>query len=342
MDKAASRASVIVGCLVLIQVPSVGQAHHSRVNFRMDTVVEIQGTITRHEYRNPHTFLTLQTTAESGDTEEWLLEANSVSNLRLGGWEADSFSPGERVTVRGNPDRNTNKRMLFVNVIRKSDGAEFVSAALSPGGSSASATAGSTDFSGVWQPDFASRDIAAGFRRADLPMTPKGQTFLDAFDPLDDPALDCEPDSLPMTLLPIYPVEFTRVGDELHMWYEEFDGRRVVHLGTREHPADAEPTLMGHSVGWFEEGVLVIDTTHFTESRWGLGRGAPSGPQKRVVERYSLADNGKRLDLVYTVEDPEYLTEPVTVSGEMFLKPDYEMRAWDCDPGAARRHLSLD
>ena len=99
---------------------------------------------------------------------------------------------------------------------------------------------------------------------------------------------------------------------------------------------------MGHSIGMIDGNVLTVDTTHFTESHWGLGRGAPSGKEKHVIERYRLAADGKRLDVEFTFEDPEYLAESVTESGTMSLVPGYEMEAWEYDMGAARRHLSLD
>ena len=141
--------------------------------------------------------------------------------------------------------------------------------------------------------------------------------------------------------MPIFPVQFSRVADdELHIWYEEFDGRRVIHLGMSEHPANVDPSYMGHSIGSIEGNVLEIDTRHFSETVWGLGRGAPSSDQKVLFERYALSDDGMRLDVEYWVEDSVYLTERVTGSGEMFLKSGYEMQEWDCDPGAASRHIT--
>jgi len=332
--------------VALLAAPSIGYGHHSRTNFRYDTVVELAGTVTAHEYRNPHAYLMLETTTETGEVQEWLLAANSVSNLRRGGWNADTFTVGDSVVVRGNPDRDADKHLLFVDIVTKLDGSVYRSGVLAPGGqdeSSNDARGGSTDFSGVWQPDFSTRNIASGFMAADLPMTEKGQPFLDAYDPADDPALNCEAESLPMTLLPIYPVEFSRVGsDELHIWYEQFDGRRVVHLGLDRRPGDTPPSLMGYSIGSIDGNILTVDTRNFTEDHWGLGRGAPSGLQKHVSERYTLSSDGLRLDVEYTFEDPEYLAEPVTESGFMLLNPGYTMEVWDCDPESARRHLSLD
>ena len=195
------------------------------------------------------------------------MEANAVSSVRSVGWRADTFSVGDQVSVRGFPHREPNRNTLFVDVITKADGSSYRSSGLAPGSFQApeAPVGGSTDFSGVWQPDFASRNVAAGFR----------------------------PDSLPLT-------------------------------------ASAQ-------------AVLVIDTRHFEETVWGLDRGTPSGTQKHLVERYALSDDGMRLDVEYWFEDPEFMTEAVTVSGgEMFLKPGYEFEAWDCDAEAARRHLAVE
>jgi len=341
-----SSIGVAFSSAALLSVPATGFSHHSRANFRFDTVLELTGIVTSHEYQNPHTFLTLEMTTEAGEVQEWLLAANSVSNLRRGGWDADTFAIGESVVVRGNPDRDANKHLMYVDVVMKSDGFVYRSGGLAPGGqdeASNDSSSGSTDFSGVWQPDFSARNIASGFMAADLPMTEKGQSFLNAYDPADDPALNCEAESLPMTLLPIYPVEFSRFGnDEIRLWYEQFDGRRVVHLGLDQHPADTVPTPMGYSIGNIDGNVLTVDTAYFTEDHWGLGRGAPSGLQKHVIERYTLSDDGMRLDVEYTFEDPEFLSRPVTETGFMLLNPGYVMEAWDCDPESARRHLSLD
>jgi len=341
-----TRRRTLIVAATIAALPLICNAHHSRTNFAMDQTVELEGVITEHGYRNPHVYLTLEVTNDAGATEEWLLEANAVSTLRRAGWHGDTFSPGDRVTVRANPEREGGSNLVFVETITKADGSSYRSSGLPPGGrtESTQAAAGSTDFSGVWQPDFASRDIAAGFRPAfHLPLTPAGRAVVGNFDAADDPALDCVPESLPSTILPVFPVQFSRVGDdELHIWYEEFDGRRVVYLGMTEHPANVGPSLMGHSIGQIEGNVLDIETRSFEETVWGLGRGAPSSPEKLLVERYTLSDDGQRVDVEYWFEDSVYMTERVSATGEMFLKPGYDMQEWDCDADAARRHMRLE
>jgi hypothetical protein len=145
-----------------------------------------------------------------------------------------------------------------------------------------------------------------------------------------------------MTLLPVYPVQFSRIGDELHIRYEQFDAERVVYLGMTEHPADTAASHMGHSIGRIDGNVLTIDTAYFTPDNWGLGRGVPSGLEKHVTETYTLSADGSTLDLEYTFEDPEYLVDSVTEAGQLLLNPGYVMEEWNCDIGSARRHLSLD
>lgn len=334
-----------ITAVALLLVTTTSYSHHSRSNFKFDATLELEGTISSFEFRNPHTFLSLEVTDDSGEVQEWLLAGNSIASLKSVGWAADTFAVGEQVKVVGNPDRNEGKRLLFLDVISKLDGSTYASGKIPPGGRPSAAEAeaeGSEDFTGVWQPPFNPRNVATNFQVAKLPMTAKGQPFIDAYDQADDPALDCEADAAPMTVLSVYPMEITRTDNKLYMRYEQFDGRRVVYLRLDEHPADTQATHMGHSIGSIDGNILTVDTRYFTEDRWGLGRGAPSGLEKHVIELYTLADDGLAMAVAFTFEDPEYLTESVTESGSMAFRPGYEVEEWDCDTTAARRHLSLD
>ena len=84
---------------------------------------------------------------------------------------------------------------------------------------------------------------------------------------------------------------------------------RIVYMDGRVPPL-GERRRQGHSVGRWEGDVLVVETTSFADDAWGTARGIPSGPRKRVVERYRLTDGGETLTVDFTLEDPEYLTEP--------------------------------
>ena len=102
------------------------------------------------------------------------------------------------------------------------------------------------------------------------------------------------------------------------------------------------PSLHGYPVGRLEDGVLVVESTNFSDNPWGNGRGVPSGSQKRVVERYRLVDGGRRLRLEYTQEDPEFLSEAVTGAREFLYNPNFEWIDYNCDTTASDRHLTAD
>ena len=76
-------------------------------------------------------------------------------------------------------------------------------------------------------------------------------------------------------------------------------------LDLAEHPADAELTLLVHSIGWWEGETLVIDTVGFTAHRQGLGWGVPSSSRKHMVERLSLTADRRQLLYEFTLEDRE-------------------------------------
>lgn len=83
--RSISRIIAVLVSFVLLSVSAMSYGHHSRSNFRFDVVLELEGTITGYEYRNPHTFLTLETTSDAGEKQEWLLAGNSISSLKRAG-----------------------------------------------------------------------------------------------------------------------------------------------------------------------------------------------------------------------------------------------------------------
>ena len=80
---------------------------------------------------------------------------------------------------------------------------------------------------------------------------------------------------------------------------------RVIRLNTREHaPASIRPWF-GDSVGWYDGGTLVVETTNFPKAQAWFG----SWETLKVTERFTRADKG-RLRYQFTVEDPSVWAEP--------------------------------
>ena len=99
----------------------------------------------------------------------------------------------------------------------------------------------------------------------------------------------------------------------------------------------AAVTHQGHSIGWWESDVLVVDTTHFTDHRSGNARGVRSGSQKHLVERFELNPDRTNLTYRFELDDPEYLAAPVTGELQAAYRPDLDFVPVTCNPEAARR-----
>jgi hypothetical protein len=346
-------------------------AHHSRANFDLDTQIEFQGVITEFSWRNPHTFAKLEVTTESGETKELLMELNSISVLSREGWTRETLKVGDEVTVFANPDRNSSKNLYYSNYFVLPDGNMIASA---PGTAPNSEprqrqqvdqTASSMDFSGIWRSEggrFGSRGGTRGGNRQDngntgaasprtslggqtqavgLPVTALGQAELDAWNVEDTPSFRCISKTPPWLFSGVGAHKIIRESDEkIIIRHEILDVERIIHLGTTEHDTGIEPSHLGDSIAWFDGETLVVDTANFAPAQWGIGSGVSSSAEKHLTERFTLLDDGRRLRLDYTIEDPVYLTEPVSMSQTFSINPDYPWQdEYGCDPEASSRHL---
>lgn len=77
------------------------QAHHSYAMFDGSRLLTVDGTVARMEWRNPHVVLWVyvrSATAGSGH-DLYAFENGSMGMLERLGWNRQSFTEGERVTV---------------------------------------------------------------------------------------------------------------------------------------------------------------------------------------------------------------------------------------------------
>ena len=333
-------------------------AHHSRATFELDKVTELAGMITEFSWRNPHTFATLATTDASGQPVEWLLELPSVTAMRVFGWEPDTLSVGDEVTVVGNRDRDHGKLFLLSNFVVLEDGTEMLTSPpvgpaferlsrpppelVPPGTLPSGPLAAAESIFGTWLKvrSGGSQTLLAGLPgAANLPVTAKGQAAADAFDENENPEFSCTAPTAP-GLLERGAMRIERAGDEVRFSHEFMDAEWTAYLNAGE--VAVQPSHHGHSVATLEYGVLTVETANFTDHHWGNARGIPSGLQKRVVSRFSLVDDDTRLRYEYTLEDPEYLTEAIVGYQDFIVMPPEEFPEYNCDPVASSRHLTLE
>jgi hypothetical protein len=128
-----------------------------------------------------------------------------------------------------------------------------------------------------------------------------------------NPALRCAPISILVDWSYDAPVNrITQSEDTIVLEYGKFDYSRTIHLDVDEHPAALEPSLAGHSIGRWENDVLVVETAGIRAG--SLTRGLVASDQLRLTERFSLDLETMALTREFVAEDPLYFAEPYTGS----------------------------
>ncbi len=185
----------------------------------------------------------------------------------------------------------------------------------SPGGDPA-------DFRGIWMQDRGSWSIE------DLPFTSEG---------LEKQASKVAPSSIEactvhhfgQTITTPLPVEILQDENRMTFLYETNNQVRRIFMDGRGHPEGLYPSLMGHSIGWWEGSTLVVETVGLREG-WFRPEGVPYGEQARVTERHTLSEQGDAVTVEIRLEDPRYYVEPAEVSRQYTLMPDGEIFEYLC------------
>ena len=122
----------------------------------------------------------------------------------------------------------------------------------------------------------------------------------------------CWPGGGPAQLLfPAEPIFFIQRAQEVHIIWQRDHHVRRVRMNV-PHDPNAKPSWFGDSVGHYEGDTLVVDTTNFAMHQYHFVDNfrTPHSEQLHVVERWRTIDEGKRLEVEVTVEDPKAFTTP--------------------------------
>lgn len=321
-------------------VPVLG--HHSDAGLDMENATTLDGTVTGYYWRNPHAYFTMETTEESGEPVEWELQMGSTITMGRRGWARDTLTAGDRVTVELHAALS-GEPYGIVESVEKDD--RVIGAT---GAYRVEASVSTTSLEGKWMAN--SSELVSypggfdGFFNANLELTERGREAQAAYDPLspENPEATCVGRPTPGMLVSsnLYPIEIIFNDDDtITIRTDYWDETRTVYMDGRGHPDISERFQEGHSIGSWEGDTLVVDTRNFTDHRSPYQIGVPSGVQKHVVERYRLIENGTRIAVEFTLEDPEYIATPLTHARELIYSPHLPSQPFDCDPEATRRFL---
>ncbi|MDX1382488.1 MAG: DUF6152 family protein [Thermoanaerobaculia bacterium] len=89
-----------VAAMALVTAPLV--AHHAfSAEFDADKPVHLEGTVTKMEWINPHSWIHLAVTAEDGSVENWMVEGGTPNTLFRRGFSKQSLAIGTEIVVDG-------------------------------------------------------------------------------------------------------------------------------------------------------------------------------------------------------------------------------------------------
>jgi hypothetical protein len=110
-------------CAMFLWAGSVSAHHALQAQFDTENVLELEGTLSRIEWINPHAYFWFDVTDGSGETKQWGAETVGPNALRSAGFLRGpaSFRIGETYTFEGFAARDGGER-IFTTAIAFADG----------------------------------------------------------------------------------------------------------------------------------------------------------------------------------------------------------------------------
>jgi hypothetical protein len=167
--------------------------------------------------------------------------------------------------------------------------------------------------------------MATAFMREELAKksTPEGLAIQAANTEANDPNFRCVPYGLARAAVNPLPIEIRRDGENLTIVYEEWNQSRTIYMDGSAEPANLAPTRLGYSVGRYDGDALVIETTAVEANLYyDFQSGGGHSAGATFVERYTMADDPRRLELTMTITDPATLLEPHVIEKTWLATPE--------------------
>lgn len=323
-------ASVSMTAWVAMSLAPAAIAHHGVApHYDVNRPVDIEGVVTKFDFINPHAFVYVAVTADSGDEQVWQCELASRSVLTRNGLTAGTFQAGDSVRIEGVAGRH-NPTGCALRTAWLADGSVLRASELFGPAAAAEPDlpANPRSIEGVWTMKQFRVSLYEGV------LTPAGEAARAAFDPIaDDPVIACDPASPVRSWINVNePFEIRREADRVVIDHRFLDYQRIVHLSRDLPPADTPRSAMGYATGHFEGDALVIETSHFSAATLEPRRAVLHTEDLRLSERLEVnADTGE-LEITWTIDDPDYFTEPLTQT-EFFVRSTRDDTPYDCTPG---------
>jgi hypothetical protein len=150
----------------------------------------------------------------------------------------------------------------------------------------------------------------------------------------DEPELHCFMSGVPHVMYVQFGFQIIQNPGQVVMAWDFMNAFRIIATDGRPHIPASIKLFQGDSVGRWEGGTLVVDTTNQNDRTWLDTAGNIHSDAIHVVERFTLADpNTIRYEA--TIDDPKAFAAPwkATETFRRIATPDYEQYEFACIEG---------
>jgi len=121
-------SAVSFALLTALMFAGFASAHHSvQSQFDIHKTVTVSGTVSKVEWINPHSYLTLNVKDASGNMQKWAFELGGAGALRRAGMsraDRGGLKPGDEVTATALAARD-GSNSGFLQELKVADGRTF-------------------------------------------------------------------------------------------------------------------------------------------------------------------------------------------------------------------------
>jgi hypothetical protein len=120
-DHSHGSLTIVVATIALLGAGGIAQAHHSFAPYERELQIQLDGTVIRYQWTNPHVYIELDVKDAGGETSQWLIECANPGILNRVGWKWNMIEAGDEISVIVSPLRNGESGALL-KALRLSDG----------------------------------------------------------------------------------------------------------------------------------------------------------------------------------------------------------------------------
>jgi len=127
------------------------------------------------------------------------------------------------------------------------------------------------------------------------------------------------------------PFQIFQTKDRMELQFEEFHGLITISQDPAKPPP---PGYMGSSVAHWDGNTLVVETSGFKEGLWITTRGTSMSRNAKLTQRIRKVKMNDKwyLEVIYTVDDPTYFTQPWSFARKYAWHPDMTLfKEYNCE-----------